>query len=64
MKLLHIDDETGQIEFELTKEEEALLQKMSEELGKPMEDIIRDAIENYIEKEDVDAWYFQTIEER
>ena len=52
MKLLHIDDETGQIEFELTKEEEALLQKMSEELDKPMEDIIRDAIENYIEKED------------
>ena len=53
MKLLHIDDETGQIEFELTKEEEALLQKMSEELGKSMEDIIRDAIENYIEKDEI-----------
>lgn len=51
MKLLHIDEDTGQIEFELTKEEETLLQNMSNELGKPMEDIIRDAIENYIEKD-------------
>ncbi len=52
MKLLHIDDETGEIEFEITKEEEQQLQELSTKLGVSIETLVRDAIENYLNKED------------
>jgi predicted DNA-binding protein len=52
MKLLHIDDETGEIEFEITKEEEKELQALSNKLGVSIETLIRDAIENYLNKND------------
>jgi len=52
MKLLRIDDETGEIEFEITKEEEKELQVLSNKLGVSIETLIRDAIENYLNKND------------
>lgn len=52
MQVLNINEETGEIEFEITKEEEELLNNLCKEHNMNIEELISKILEDYINKEE------------
>jgi len=54
MQVLNINDETGEIEFEITEEEQKLLQKLCYEHNMSIEEMLSKIIDDYVNREDKD----------